>query len=172
MADTKKLAEQALNDKEEVKNDVHHIVFTSGFDCESYRLGVANSRERITVSTWVDRGPTQTEQIHAASISEQIRSGQGSADTEVAKDYYDFPDGKDDGSEGVGVFDMSEPAEAFEREQQFKADLKRDLSLQMADRAKKQASDASKKGSSGKNTTQAQSAAENQSTSASDSKSE
>lgn len=89
-------------------------------------------------------GVSQTEQIHHASIADQIRAGQGSAiDPEQDKNYYDFPDGKDDGSDGVGVFDLSEPAEAFEREADFKDHLSRSISSQLAEKARSEAQDAS-----------------------------
>lgn len=72
--------------------------------------------------------PSQTEQIHSASLSELVRAGQGTAiEPENDKEMYDFPDGRDDGSEPVGVFDLSEPAETFEREAAFKDTLSRDL---------------------------------------------
>lgn len=95
-------------------------------------------------SPWaMDYPLSVTEQIHHASISEQIRAGQGSAlDKELSQQYYDFPDGKDDGSAAVGVFDLSEPAEVFEREQKFKSSLVRELSNQVA---RKKAGDAAKK---------------------------
>lgn len=98
--------------------------------------------------------PSVTEQIHHASIAEQIRAGQGSSlDSELSKDYYDFPDGKDDGSRGVGVFELSEPAEVFERETKFNKAIS----------AQYQASIASKKAEETSNTTESQKSSQNQS---------
>lgn len=81
-----------------------------------------------------------TEQIHHASIAEQIRAGQGNMiPPEEDKSYYDFPDGKDDGSDGVGIFDLSEPSEAYEAEVSFKRDLSRDVSRQVYSKTVKKA---------------------------------
>ncbi len=111
---------------------------------EAQKLVKAEASVVVFRSPWAMDYPTSvTEQIHHASISEQIRAGQGSAlDKELSQQYYDFPDGKDDGSAAIGVFDMSEPAEVFEREQQFKSSLSRELSNQMVQR---KAADAAKK---------------------------
>lgn len=110
---------------------------------------VAEEMVKDSTVTLVYRSPwamdyplSVTEQIHHASISEQIRAGQGSAlDKELSQQYYDFPNGKDDGSAAIGVFDLSEPAEVFEREQKFKSSLARELSSQVA---LKKAADAAK----------------------------
>lgn len=87
-----------------------------------------------------------TEQIHHASIAEQVRAGQGAVTSpEEDSGYYDFPDGKDDGSDGVGIFDLSEPSEAFEAEASFKRDLGRDVSHQVYSQSVKSAKSASNK---------------------------
>lgn len=89
--------------------------------------------------------PCITEQIHKASLSEIIRAGTGTAlEPEQDKEMYDFPDGKDDGSKPVGVFDLSEPADVFEQEQAFKSDLQKSLSEQITARKRAELEKASK----------------------------
>lgn len=104
--------------------------------------------------------PSRTEQIHSASISEQIRAGQGTAiEPENNRDMYDFPDGRDDGSDAIGIFDLSEPADVFERESDFRDNL-RALS-----EAQKQASNASSTASDSKKSNSSQKSSQNQSSS-------
>lgn len=87
-----------------------------------------------------------TEQVHALSLSEQIRRGQGEAkdySEEDKKAYYDFPDGKDDGRVAVGLYELSEPAYAFEREKEFSrvvsSEIKENSLAIQADKAQKNA---------------------------------
>lgn len=87
-----------------------------------------------------------TEQIHALSLSEQIRRGQGEAkdySEDDKKAYYDFPDGKDDGRAAVGLYELSEPAYAFEREKEFSrvvsSEIKENSLAIQADKAQKNA---------------------------------
>lgn len=120
--------------------------FRPCFCVRRFRSLVTNSRsEQFLVPAGSDfYGVSQTEQIHHASIADQIRAGQGSAiDPEQDKNYYDFPDGKDDGSDGVGIFDLSEPAEAYEREADFNENLSRSISSQLAEKARSEAEKAS-----------------------------
>lgn len=91
-----------------------------------------SSFKLVTVSDSCGYPDSVTEQIHSASIAEQIRAGQGSAiSPEIEKEAYDFPDGRDDGSLGLGPFDLSEPADVFEREADFKSKLSQSLSAQL-----------------------------------------
>ena len=119
---------------------------------------------KVFVSRWATGyPPCITEQIHSASLSEIIRAGTGTAlDPEQDKDMYDFPDGKDDGSKPVGVFDLSEPADVFEQEQVFKSDLQKSLNAQITVLKRAEAEKASK------NTTEAKKTSQNQSSSVSD----
>ena len=122
-----------------------------------------SSDVKVFISRWATGyPPCITEQIHSASLSEIIRAGTGTAlEPEQDKDMYDFPDGKDDGSKPVGVFELSEPADVYEQEQSFKADLKKSLSEQIKARRRAEAEKASK------NTTEAQKTSQNQSSSVS-----
>lgn len=110
---------------------------------------VKNSKSsdvKVFISRWATGyPPCITEQVHSASLSEIIRSGTGTAlEPEQDKEMYDFPDGKDDGSKPVGVFDLSEPADIYEQEQTFKADLQKSLSEQIAARKRVESEKASK----------------------------
>lgn len=123
-----------------------------------------SSDVKVFISRWATGyPPCITEQIHSASLSEIIRAGTGTAlEPEQDKDMYDFPDGKDDGSKPVGVFDLSEPADVYEQEQSFKADLQKSFTEQITARKQAEAEKASK------NTTEAKKTSQNQSSSVSD----
>lgn len=97
------------------------------------------------VTTSIDFLMSETEQIHALSLSQQIMRGQGEAKDIDDKDkslYYDFPDGRDDGRDGVGLYDLSEPAQVFESEHDFKkvlnSELRQSALQQQADKAQKE----------------------------------
>lgn len=121
-----------------VKDEKPRIVFTSQWYC--------------------GYPPSQTEQIHSASLSELVRAGQGTAiEPENDKDMYDFPDGRDDGSQPVGVFEFSEPAETFEREAAFKDALSRDLNKAVEARKRVESEKSNKTSTSTNNASQNQS---------------
>ena len=134
--DSTKIAEEIVNEQALVVSS-----FRPTLAVRRYFYLVTNGRSLHLIGSGSDfYGVSQTEQIHHASIAEQIRAGQGSAiDSEQDKNYYDFPDGKDDGSDGIGIFDLSEPAEAYEREADFKESLSRSISSQQAEKARQQA---------------------------------
>lgn len=122
------------------------------------------SHVKVFQSRWATGyPPCITEQIHSASLSEIIRAGTGTAlEPEQDKEMYDFPDGKDDGSKPVGVFDLSEPADVFEQEQSFKSDLQKSLSQQIMARKRAETEKASK------NITDPEKSSQNQSSSVSE----
>lgn len=64
-----------------------------------------------------------TDQTHALTLAQQVRRGQGDADKPDPKSF-DFPDGKDDGSEAHGIFELSERVDAWLAEQNLTAELK------------------------------------------------
>lgn len=66
--------------------------------------------------------PNITDQTHGLSIADQLHRGQGDG-TDLDSSAYDFPDGRDDGREAISPFAYSEPAEAWEAEQNFKTEL-------------------------------------------------
>lgn len=173
MADTEKLAEAALNGSDNPQEEVN--VFVPRIKIRSYKSLVSFEREDFNVNVSVpdDAYPDSvTDQTHRASISEQIRQGQGDMDSmDDIRSAFDFPDGKDDGSAGVGVFDLSEPSDAYEAEQSFKKQLARDASLQRAakvakadaDKAQNKAIEQAKEASVTKMSTEPKTDAQNQS---------
>lgn len=94
---------------------------------------VVDERGRLVISDSVSRLPSErrvavyppnlTDQTHGLSLAEQLSRGQGDASETLSKDAYDFPDGRDDGRDAVGVFAYSEPAELYEAEASFKDTL-------------------------------------------------
>lgn len=117
-----------------IEKDDDVKVFSPVNEFVTYKSLISNERiiEKIPASG-CDYPPSQTEQIHAASISEQIRAGQGNAETpENSPDEYLFKDGRDTGVDDVPVFgDINEPASRFEQEQKFKQDLSKSLQTQI-----------------------------------------
>lgn len=109
-------------------------VYSPVIELVTYKSLISNERiiERIPASG-CEYPPSQTEQIHAASISEQIRAGQGNAETsETSSDDYLFKDGRDTGVDDIPVFgDINEPASRFEQEQKFKQDLSKSVQTQI-----------------------------------------
>lgn len=74
---------------------------------------------------------SKTDQIHNLSISEQIRRGQGDLDSELDKDSFDFPDGKDDGSSSFGIFELSNRVDQWIAEQNLSSELKESFRSQV-----------------------------------------
>lgn len=66
--------------------------------------------------------PNITDQTHGLSIADQLHRGQGDG-ADLDSSAYDFPNGRDDGREAISPFAYSEPAEAWEAEQNFKSEL-------------------------------------------------
>lgn len=128
----KEIEDEIVEKLTETEDDVK--VFSPVNEFVTYKSLISNERiiERIPVSGF-EYPPSQTEQIHAASISEQIRAGQGNAETpENSPDEYLFKDGRDTGVDDVPVFgDINEPASRFEQEQKFKQDLSKSLQTQI-----------------------------------------
>lgn len=71
-----------------------------------------------------------TDQTHALTLAEQVRRGQGDAEKPDPKSF-DFPDGKDDGSEAHGVFEFAERVDAWLAEQNLSAELKESFKEQI-----------------------------------------
>lgn len=132
MSEKKDVAEQIVDALTQKEDDVK--VYSPVNEFVTYKSLISNQRiiEQIPASG-CDYPPSQTEQIHAASISEQIRAGQGNAETpENSPDDYLFKDGRDTGVEDIPVFgDFNEPASRFEQEQKFKQDLSKSVQTQI-----------------------------------------
>lgn len=89
-----------------------------------------------------------TDQVHALSLSEQVRKGSGeSLSEDLDKDSFDFPDGVDDGSEAHGIFELSNRVDAWIAEQNLSDELKFSFRSQVlqrtADKAMKSTLDSS-----------------------------
>lgn len=135
----KDIAEKIVDSLIEKEDDVKVYFPVNKF--VTYKSLISNKRiiEKIPASG-CDFPPSQTEQIHAASISDQIRAGQGNAETpENSPDDYLFKDGTDTGIDDVPVFgDITEPASRFEQEQKFKHDLSKSFQTQIEARRRVQ----------------------------------
>lgn len=128
----KNIEDEIVDQLTEKEDDVK--VFSPVNEFVTYKSLISYERiiEKIPASG-CDYPPSQTEQIHAASISEQIRAGQGNAETpENSPDDYLFKDGIDTGVDDVPVFgDITEPASRYEQEQKFKHDLSKSVQKQI-----------------------------------------
>ena len=114
------LTREALEKVQECKGE--QILYASCMDSYFLAAGCITGSTRVSQKNYLKFPPDITEQVHALSLAEQIRRGQGEAkdiDESDKSKYYDFPDGKDDGRDGVGLYDLSEPADAYEQEQSF-----------------------------------------------------
>lgn len=87
-----------------------------------------------------------TDQTHALSISEQVRRGIAQ-EQEPDESSFDFKDGKDDGSEAIGIFELSNRVDAWIAEQNLSDDLRTSFRSQVlqkqADKAMKETLDKS-----------------------------
>lgn len=147
LADEKDIDPSVILDKE-VLGVYKPYILT--FPTRVFKNGRFISVEPRDCTSFINFQPSFTEQIHSLSLAEQIKRGQGQAQdyTEQEKmNYYDFPDGRDDGRAPVGLYELSEPAYAYEREAEFKrvvgSDLKAQVLQQQADKAMKSASKSS-----------------------------
>lgn len=136
--DSDKVVDEVLEKYDKKDSSIPLYISSRSFYSRDSLIPGSSARKLVTVVDSVSYPDSLTEQIHSASIAEQIRAGQGNAiSTEIEKDAYDFPDGRDDGSLGLGLYDLSEPADVYEREQRFKSDLSSSLREQLrAKRAK------------------------------------
>lgn len=110
-----------------------------------FPLSVSSVAQDLFFSVDSNYPLSQTDQVHNLSISEQVRRGQGDLDSELDKSSFDFPDGKDDGSSGVGVFEFSNRVDQWIAEQNLSSELKESFRSQVlqqqADKAMKSAID-------------------------------
>lgn len=119
----KSLVEQALNEnakQEEVKS-----CFVPFVDSSLSSNGKRGSNNRVFMfvpTPFVEYPPTLTDQTHALTLAEQVRRGQGDAER-PDKNLFDFPDGKDDGSQAHGIFEFSERVDRWIAEQNLSSEL-------------------------------------------------
>lgn len=128
---SKKLVEEALSDKSSAalstveSNSVDSASSSYVRKAFSYRLVNGKfvlSGEPLVCEILPVYPPNITDQTHGLSIADQLHRGQGDG-TDLDSSSYDFPDGHDDGRDPISPFAYSEPAEAWEAEQDFKSEL-------------------------------------------------
>lgn len=96
--------------------------------------GFKNREFKYNYQTFTDYPPSLTDQTHAMTLAQQVRRGQGDAEKPDPK-AFDFPDGKDDGSEAHGIFDFAERVDSWIAEQNLSAELKADFRQQVLNSA-------------------------------------
>lgn len=138
MANTKKMVDEALSNEKAKKEEEEKFISLS----VPVKGRVSLHGEFISrPETFCNYTESVTDQTHALSIAQQVRRGQGDAE-KPEKAAYDFPDGRDDGSEAHGIFDFAERADAWIAEQNLADDLKKSFRQQVlqqqADKAMKE----------------------------------
>lgn len=76
--------------------------------------------------------PSHTDQLHAASLAELVRQGQGTV-SENELTNFDFSDGRDDGREAHSMYELewADPAERYEAEQRVNAAISAEIKSQL-----------------------------------------
>lgn len=107
-----------------------------------FPISICSDQVEVEVNPVIDFPLSVTDQTHALSISEQVRRGVAQ-EQEVDKNSFDFKDGKDDGSEAIGIFDLSNRVDAWIAEQNLSEELRSSFRSQVlqkqADKAMKEA---------------------------------
>lgn len=134
----KELVDNALDDVKEKDAIEENVVFTPLEVLvpryTRYFLGTPGSRLYVSAnSPFLDFPDTLTDQTHALTIAEQVRRGQGDAD-KPDPNAYDFPDGKDDGSDAHGIFEFSERVDQWIAEQNLSDELRQSFRQQVLSR--------------------------------------
>lgn len=96
--------------------------------------GFKNREFRYDYQFFTSYPPSLTDQTHALTLAQQVRRGQGDADKPDPK-AFDFPDGKDDGSQAHGIFEFAERVDSWIAEQNLSAELKADFRQQVLNSA-------------------------------------
>lgn len=129
MSKNKELVQQALDEKEvkdEAIAEFRPIVYSYW---SRSRLRRCYDYNKCDVSPR-DYPVNMTDQTHALSIAEQVRRGLGDAEKPDPK-AFDFPDGKDDGSEAHGIFEFANRVDAWVAEQNLSDELKQSFRSQV-----------------------------------------
>lgn len=135
----KQLVEQALSDKKvDEDNNPYSKIKGSVSLTLPHRQYVGFSHNRRIESVDyvinpVSYPPNMTDQTHALTLAEQVRRGQGDAE-KPDPDAYDFPDGKDDGSDAHGIFEFSERVDQWIAEQNLSDELRQSFRDQVLSR--------------------------------------
>lgn len=112
-----------------------------------FPISIDSTQVEVEIDPVIDFPLSVTDQTHALSISEQVRRGIAQ-EQPADENAFDFKDGKDDGSEAIGIFDLSNRVDAWIAEQNLSESLRdsfRSQVLQLqADKAMKETIDKSK----------------------------
>ena len=112
-----------------------------------FPLVISTEQVDVEINPVIDFPISVTDQTHALSISEQVRRGIAQ-EQEPDESSFDFKDGKDDGSEAVGIFDLSNRVDAWIAEQNLSESLRDSFRSQVlqqhADKAMKDVLDKAK----------------------------
>lgn len=129
------LVQEALDYAKEQKETESHFEPLLVYTFSATRLSGSRKREHRynVVSQFVEYPPSLTDQTHALTLAEQVRRGQGDAE-KLDKNAFDFPDGKDDGSEAHGIFELSERVDRWIAEQNLGDELRQSFRQQILNR--------------------------------------
>lgn len=104
-------------------------------------ISISIAQVEVEVNPVIDFPLSVTDQTHALSISDQVRRGIAQ-EQEPNENSFDFKDGKDDGSDAIGIFELSNRVDAWIAEQNLSEDLKssfrHQVLQQQADKAMKE----------------------------------
>lgn len=124
---SKKLVEEALSDEPVGTLSVDTPTGSDAYIRKSFSRMLVNGKFVVSNEPQICEvlpvyPPNVTDQTHGLSVADQLHRGQGDG-TDLDSSSYDFPDGRDDGREAISPFAYSEPAEAWEANQDFKSEL-------------------------------------------------
>lgn len=86
-------------------------------------ISIDTTQFDVEINPVIDFPLSVTDQTHALSISEQVRRGIAQ-EQPADENAFDFKDGKDDGSEAIGIFELSNRVDAWLAEQKLSEDLR------------------------------------------------
>lgn len=113
-----------------------------------FPISISTEQMEVKINPVIDFPLSVTDQTHALSISEQVRRGIAQ-EQEPDQNSFDFKDGKDDGSDAIGIFDLSNRVDAWIAEQNLSDELKfsfrSQVLQQLADKAMKDVIDKEQK---------------------------
>lgn len=106
-----------------------------------FPISIDTTQVDVEINPVIDFPLSVTDQTHALSISEQVRRGIAQ-EQEPDESSFDFKDGKDDGSEAIGIFELSNRVDAWIAEQNLSDELRSSFRSQVlqqqADKAMKE----------------------------------
>lgn len=126
------LADVALNEKKEDKPKKVILIPVGSFGHNPFYGNSSPFR-------FVQYPPSVTDQIHASSIAEMVKQGQGAIGEEDMNNF-DFPDGKDDGKlkgHSLSELEWADPAERYENEAALNAEIGTAIRREVSEKAEK-----------------------------------